>query len=267
MELRLVSLLSIGIVPLVSAALIYIFAIVVYRLYFHPLSKFPGSKIAAATQLYEAYHDLYRGGQYTYVIGELHKKYGPIIRISPDEIHISDPEFYDSVYTNANNPRDKWQPTADLFGIPSSLFATCKADLHRARRAPLNQFFSRRAILQLSPVITKHVDKLCAHLSKFKKLKQPASLKSLYGALTLDVVTEYSFAQSYSALDLPDLGKQWADSVETLIEMSYVSMYFPIVAIIMNKLPFAVVKTIAPASALMIDFQQVSAYRRIMNRQ
>lgn len=40
---------------------------------------------------YEAYYDLILGGQYTFKIGELHKQYGPIIRISPWELHISDP--------------------------------------------------------------------------------------------------------------------------------------------------------------------------------
>lgn len=39
---------------------------------------------------YEAYYDLILGGQYTFKIIELHKKYGPIIRISPWELHISD---------------------------------------------------------------------------------------------------------------------------------------------------------------------------------
>ena len=27
-------------------------------------------------------------------IRELHKQYGPIVRISPMEVHISDPDFY-----------------------------------------------------------------------------------------------------------------------------------------------------------------------------
>ena len=37
------------------------------------------------------YYDTWLGGQYTFKIIELHKKYGPIIRISPLELHISDP--------------------------------------------------------------------------------------------------------------------------------------------------------------------------------
>lgn len=53
--------------------------VVVYRLYFHPLAKFPGPKIAAATQLYEEYYDALKGGQYMFKIAELHRKYGESI--------------------------------------------------------------------------------------------------------------------------------------------------------------------------------------------
>jgi hypothetical protein len=53
----------------------------VYRLYFHPLSKFPGPKLAAASTLYEFYYNVIQGGRYLFVIEELHRKYGTNIRI------------------------------------------------------------------------------------------------------------------------------------------------------------------------------------------
>jgi hypothetical protein len=56
--------------------LLYLAVVLVRRLYFSPLSKFPGPKLAAATILYEAYYDVIKQGQYTFKIKELHKKYG-----------------------------------------------------------------------------------------------------------------------------------------------------------------------------------------------
>lgn len=49
---------------------------VIYRLYFHPLAKFPGPKLAAATLWYEFFYDCIRFGQYTFQIGRMHEKYG-----------------------------------------------------------------------------------------------------------------------------------------------------------------------------------------------
>ena len=48
----------------------------VYRLYFHPLSKFPGPKLAAITTLYEGYYDVVHQGRYLWEMEKMHKKYG-----------------------------------------------------------------------------------------------------------------------------------------------------------------------------------------------
>lgn len=48
----------------------------VYSVYFGPLAKFPGPKLAAATLWYEFYYDVILQGRYTFKIKELHKKYG-----------------------------------------------------------------------------------------------------------------------------------------------------------------------------------------------
>lgn len=47
-----------------------------YRIYFHPLRRFPGPKLAAITHGYEFYHDVLRGGMYIWEIERMHKRYG-----------------------------------------------------------------------------------------------------------------------------------------------------------------------------------------------
>ncbi len=68
--------LSIGIPVTITLVSLWIISRVVYRLFFHPLAKFPGPKLAASTVFFEFYYDGIRGGQYTFEIAKMHKKYG-----------------------------------------------------------------------------------------------------------------------------------------------------------------------------------------------
>lgn len=63
---------------LVGLPVLYAVGLTVYRLYLHPLAKFPGPKLAAATKWYEFYHDIIKGqgGQYFVRVIEMHDEYG-----------------------------------------------------------------------------------------------------------------------------------------------------------------------------------------------
>jgi len=61
-------------VSLISLA--YWICLAVYRLYFSPLAKIPGPKLAAVTLWFEFYYDVIKRGRYTWKIAEMHEQYG-----------------------------------------------------------------------------------------------------------------------------------------------------------------------------------------------
>ena len=69
-------LVSSPLVLAICAYAIIVGAWTIYSVYFGPLAKFPGPKLAAATLWYECYYDVVLGGQYTFKIKELHQQYG-----------------------------------------------------------------------------------------------------------------------------------------------------------------------------------------------
>lgn len=50
-----------------------------YRLYFHPLTKFSGPKLAALTGWCKFHHEIIHRGRFIWKLQELHDRQGPIV--------------------------------------------------------------------------------------------------------------------------------------------------------------------------------------------
>ena len=240
-----------------AALLIYLFCLAVYRLYLHPLSRYPGSKLAALTLWYEFYYDVVLRGQFYLEIARMHEKYGPIVRINPHELHISDPDFYDIVFVGAGTRRtEKYAWSANMFHIPGSMLSTVSHELHRARRQPLNQFFSRASVAKLEPVIKSKIDTLCRRLEAIRGSGAAMALNLAYTCLTTDIITEYSFGRSWGYIDRDDFAPEWtrmmAGGTEAALLNKQIPWFFPL----MKALPMWLVVRLNPDIVPNITFRQ-----------
>ncbi|KUJ12594.1 cytochrome P450 [Mollisia scopiformis] len=188
---------------IVGSATVYFTTLIFYRLFLHPLAKFPGPKVAAITRYYEAYYDIVQNGQYIFRIQELHKKYGPIIRISPYELHILDSAFYEKLYCQEGR-WEKYSWAYDAFGVKDSIISTANHELHKARRQPLDAYFSKTKVANQQALILRNLEKLCSRLSKVSGSRKPINLGAALSAFTRDVSTEFMIGKSYNDLDHED---------------------------------------------------------------
>ncbi|KAI0975945.1 trichodiene oxygenase [Xylaria arbuscula] len=185
---------------LLVMTLVYLIGIIFYRLTLHPLSRFPGPKLAAITRWYEAYYDVILGGQYTFRIKELHEKYGPIIRISPYELHVHDPTFLNTLYNHEIMKKYAW--SYDAHRAKGSTAFTVDHHVHKARRQPLNAFFSNARVHARQDMIGMYVDKLCQRISEHVGTTFDLGAASL--AFTQDVANDFIMRKTYGRLNSQD---------------------------------------------------------------
>lgn len=103
---------------------------------------------------------------------ELHKQYGPVVRINPRELHFYPPQFYDEIYAGPTRRRDRWEYYTKGFGMPGAGASTNPHDLHKARRAALSPYFSMQSVRNLQGVIEDKADLL---MKRFKAFGESAS--------------------------------------------------------------------------------------------
>ncbi|KAI1163869.1 cytochrome P450 CYP682H1 [Nemania serpens] len=213
-----------GILALAIARRLYVYF---YRMFLSPLAKIPGPKLAGLTYLYEAYYEGWLGGQYFLRVTEMHKQYGPIVRITPNEVHFSDPEFLDTLYPAGGRKTDKpdWFPLRT--GTPDSIVSTQHHDLHRQRRNALNAFFSTASIHRLEHIMRKHLGIMLSRLEEAGRDKRVMQMHHIFKACASDVITMYAFDESLKFMEMPDYGKSHFQSTDSFFLMTHLCFLFP----------------------------------------
>lgn len=186
-----------------TAIVLYFACLATYRLFFHPLSRFPGPTLAALTRWYEAYYDVVRNGRYMFKIADLHREYGPIVRISPHELHINDADFFNQLYSQEGRWH-KYDWAYDAFLTPGAAVLTVDHDVHKARRQPLNPFFSKAKVALRQDMMDRNTNKLCDRIQQFARANSMFNLGAAITAFTRDVATEFILNKTYNSLDQED---------------------------------------------------------------
>ncbi|KAG8156917.1 hypothetical protein KVR01_013139 [Diaporthe batatas] len=188
-----------------GAVVVYYLTLVFYRLFVHPLASFPGPRLAAISRWYEGYYDVILDGQYTSKIAKLHKVYGPIVRISPHELHVNDPAFFDTLY-RTDGRWDKYSWAYDAFGAKNSTIFCSDHDAHKARRRAIAPYFSKPSVAAREPIVRRNAEALRRRADLAAAGEESFNLGAAVSALTRDTANEFTTGRPHGDLDRPDLG-------------------------------------------------------------
>lgn len=128
------------------------------------------------------------------------------MRISPYEVHVSDPSFYEKLYQQDGH-WNKYGWSYDAFGAPSSAICTTDHNVHKRRRAPLNAYFSKANVASRQGNILTHVNKLQSRIDSLAASRSVFNLGAAFSATMTDVATEYILGKSYDNLDRTDFNQ------------------------------------------------------------
>ncbi|KAK4552504.1 hypothetical protein LTR86_010348 [Recurvomyces mirabilis] len=233
----------------------YLVLSITYRLLWHPLARFPGPKLAAATKWYEFYYEVLhgRGGQFWKVVDRMHDRYGAIVRITPEELHIRDSSQYDTVYTGK---RDKSRSVARLGGQKVSTFATEESDLHRKRRAPNMLLFGKRTVDQATPMIRSKIEKLLTELQRAMRTGEVIDVNLVFLALTTDIAGYHVLHEELGMQDdLTGKALRWKKGVHQISTNVPLVKQYTWLADVIDLIPSGLWQSMAPDIACLIDLK------------
>ncbi|KAM0426682.1 hypothetical protein ACHAPT_007998 [Fusarium lateritium] len=143
-----------------SLALSYIVSTVVYRLYFHPLAKYPGP-FWARISAFPAYYHTQKKDRHIW-FWQLQQQYGPSFRITPNSVLVNTPTGLKTIFNNKANVRKAEYYKAYPRNVHAmTTWNTIDKTVHARKRRVMNNAFSDKALRSCEPFIHENLDRWC----------------------------------------------------------------------------------------------------------
>ncbi|OGM41143.1 cytochrome P450 [Aspergillus bombycis] len=194
---------------------------IIYTRWFHPLAKFPGPFWASITRIWTLLHVLPGNAEKRQM--KLHARYGPVVRIAPNELVASDPEAIQTLYgiksLTAKTDfylafRPPWARFPDHFSAEGG-------KQHGERRRIVSHVYTMTSILQSEKYIEK-----CIRIW-LEKLGEMADSRKSFDLYAYDVIGELYFSKMFGFLQAGGDHLGYIDATEDLIPVQFLAANMP----------------------------------------
>lgn len=206
----------------------YCVGVVIYRLWLHPLAKFPGPRLYAAWGMPYLYSSLVKG-TFGWRARELHRKYGPVVRVAPNYLITDGAVAWQDVYMHKPGkgvPEFGKQPS--FFGpdAEKSLIGAPNREAHRRQRRQLSHGFSEAAMYEQEPIISFYIDLFIQRLSENAAGgSKPINMLRWLNYLTFDIIGDLALGESFGSLQKSDY-HPWVHNIFEGIKGSGMTRFF-----------------------------------------
>ncbi|KAH7027179.1 cytochrome P450 [Microdochium trichocladiopsis] len=184
------------------------------RLLFHPLRSVPGPWINSISEAPAAFA-LITGNQHLYY-RSLHDKYGPVVRVSPNELSFISPDAREEIYGLRKGGLNM-EKSPIFLGAVGSVDGQTGVSLavnkeHARQRRALGYLFTNSALLRLESVLQDHTQKLIDILKRRESENRAVDVSDWYTYLAFDLMGDLCFAEPFGCLDQGS-ATEWSTSV------------------------------------------------------
>lgn len=174
---------------------------IVYNVYLHPLSAYPGPFWSAATHIPRV--RVLLSGQLSYHVLELHEKYGDVVRIGPNELSYNNANAWKDIYGfkqgQTQLPKDPNFYTAPPGGAHSIITADTAG--HTRMRRLVAHAFSEKALREQEPLMKGYIDLFIQRLREnCDNGKNKFDIVSWYNWTTFDLIGDLMFGEPFDCL-------------------------------------------------------------------
>ncbi|EWG52238.1 hypothetical protein FVEG_11028 [Fusarium verticillioides 7600] len=232
-----------------------------------PLRQYPGPFLAKWTNVWRLYQ--VRSQKYQWTIQELHKKYGPVVRIGPNLLDLDYPELIKTIYGTDN----RWLKTefylnnSTIVGgkISHNIFGTTSPAEHTQMKKPMAKYYSSSNVLTLESKMNQVIEELCKQIDdRFLKGTESFDLAEWFSLYTWDIIGFLTFSQSFGYMikghDFDETIMASALSVEYFAQIGQV----PFMDRLLNKNP--IVRIGPPDMSHITHFAITQLQRRLEQR-
>ncbi|KAF2724387.1 putative cytochrome P450 [Polychaeton citri CBS 116435] len=246
-----------------------------YNTFFGPLSKIPGPFYTRITNLELKWATLQ--GRKMYYLDSLHQKYGPIVRISPDEASVVDLAATREIHKITGGfKKTPWYKAFTNYGT-NNMFTMIDVKEHSNRRRLLGQPLSDSALKAVRPLV---MQKTKLAISKLKEqLEEEGHMDVLrwFHYMAIDIISDLSFGESFALLEagkdnqyIQDMAKNDAYSgyVSELAPVFKLMSYSPYQPAIMNEMKETPRRLLSHARAALKTYKDLreTAPQKIENK-
>ncbi|KAL3417395.1 hypothetical protein PVAG01_11395 [Phlyctema vagabunda] len=174
---------------------------IVYQRFLSPLADVPGPFWASVTRFWY-FHRISAGDMHRYT-KDLHRQYGPLVRIAPDEVSCSDPEAKDIIYaTNKGYTKtDFYLTQAPKLSPHGDSFTELDEKKHTSRRKMINGIFRLESVLESEKYMDNVTRAFLVRMSEFADAGASIDMGDWVHYYTFDVIGELFFGRMFGSVD------------------------------------------------------------------